>query len=195
MKKITKIMVIFTLALFMLFHVNVKAEEKSYAAGDIERIYITSEQNINSLSKNSYVAAEVAVVLKDGTVQLSDLNAQVKLRGNSTSKAEKKPLKIKLSSKQSLLGMDKGKKWNLLANAFDKTLIRNKLCLDLGEKMGLAYLSQSRFVDVYYNDELMGNYLITEPVEAGTGKVEIEENGSDFMIELERERYESDVTY
>ncbi len=85
----------------------------------------------------------------------------------------------------------------MLANAFDKTLIRNKLGFDLATDMGLNYISQSEFVDVYYNGVLLGNYLITEPVETGAGRVDITEDDTttDFMIEIERERFENDVTY
>ena len=181
------------IAFIMLCGMSVMAQD--YEADDIDRIYITCDKEMNHLTKAVYESAAIEVVKKDGTVDVSDNQAFVKLRGNSTLKAEKKPVKIKFSSKVSVLGMDKGKKWNVLANAFDKTLMRNALCLELGTKMGLNYISQTGFVDLYYNNQLIGNYLITEPVEAGTGKVEIDESGNDFLIELERERYESDVTY
>lgn len=183
----------FVIAFVMFCGMSVMAQD--YETGDIDRIYITCDKEMNNLTKAVYESAVIEVVRKDGKIDVSDHQAFVKLRGNSTLKAEKKPVKIKFSSKVSVLGMDKGKKWNVLANAFDKTLMRNALCLELGTKMGLNYISQTRFVDLYYNNQLIGNYLITEPVEAGTGKVEIDESGNDFLIELERERYESDVTY
>lgn len=172
---------------------QVKAQE--YETADIERMYINCETDINALTKEDYVSAEITVVNKDGSVDMQDLEGQVKLRGNSTSKAEKKPVNIKLSSKQSILGMEKGKKWCILANAFDKSLIRNALCFDLANKMGLKYISQSRFVDLYYNDKYIGSYLIAEPVDPGSNLVDIEEEGDDFMLEIERERKEEGVTY
>ncbi len=178
----------------VLFSVIAKAENL-YEKGDIDRVYITCDTEIGQLTKEDYVTAKVDIVKADGTVDVSDDAAQVKLRGNSTSKAAKKPLKFKFSSKISFLGMDKGKKWNVLANAFDKTLIRNALCFELGDKMGLSYICQGRFVDLYYNGKLCGSYYVTEPVETGTGRVEINEEEKDFMIELERERFESDVQY
>ncbi|MBP5773079.1 MAG: CotH kinase family protein [Eubacterium sp.] len=172
--------------------VNVSA----YEGSDIDRIYITSDTALRNLQKE-YVPATLEVVDKDGTVVKTDASSNVKLRGNSTSKAEKKPFKIKFNKKYSLFGMDEGKGWNVLANAFDKTLIRNKLGFDLATAMGVPYVSQSHFCDVFYNGVLQGNYLVTEPVEAGANKVDIgeDEETSDFLIEIERERYESDVTY
>lgn len=183
-----------TIAMSLMVIANVKAETV-YEEWDIERVYIECNTAINELTKAEYTDAKISVVLKDGTVQIEDTKGKVKLRGNSTSKADKKPVNIKFSSKQSVLGMDAGKKWCILANAFDKTLIRNSLCFDLGNKMGLSYISQSKFIDLFYNGELMGSYLITEPVDPGTNLVDIEEEGEDFMIEIERERYEEDVTY
>ena len=91
----------------ILFNGTVKAETY-YSPSDIEGIYITSDTSMNTLQKE-YVPAKIEVVKKDGTVEISDDAGQVKLRGNSTSKAKKKPFKIKFSSKQSVLGMDKEK--------------------------------------------------------------------------------------
>ena len=167
-----------------------------YKWSDIERIYINSDTELKDMTK-TYVIASVDFVNKIGTVEGWDNYASVKIRGNSTAKAEKKPFSIKLNSAQSVFGMEEGKKWNLLANAFDKTLMRNKLCFDLATDMGLKYISQSKYCDVYFNKEYLGNYLVTEPVEAGKNKVDIAtgSDAKDFLIELERERNEDDVTY
>ncbi len=173
--------------------VQIKAQE--YGTSDIERMYINCATDIQELTKEEYIDAQITVVNKDGSIDMQDLEGKVKLRGNSTSKAEKKPVNIKLSSKQSILGMDAGKKWCILANAFDKSLIRNALAFDLANKMGLNYISQQRFVDLYYNDKYIGSYLISEPVDPGSNLVDIEEEGDDFMLEVERERWEDDVTY
>lgn len=192
--KLKRLVPLLMMLMSFMFIANVKAETV-YEEWDVERVYIECDTAINSLTKAEYSDAKISVVLKDGTVQIEDTEGKVKLRGNSTSKAEKKPVNIKFSSKQSVLGMDEGKKWCILANAFEKTLLRNSLCFDLGNKMGLSYISQSKFIDLFYNGELMGSYLITEPVDPGANLVDIEEEGDDFMIEIERERYEEEITY
>lgn len=194
LRRLATAVAMMVMAICFMFVADVKAETE-YGTSDIERVYIECDTAINDLTKADYVSAKIVVVNKDGSVDLEDAEGKVKLRGNSTSKAEKKPVNIKLSSKQSVLGMDKGKKWCILANAFDKSLIRNKLCFDLADKLGLNYISQSRFIDLYFNNELMGSYLITEPVDPGSNLVDIEEEGDDFMLEIERERYEEEVTY
>ena len=101
------------IAFIMLCGMSVMAQD--YEADDIDRIYITCDKEMNHLTKAVYESAAIEVVKKDGTVDVSDNQAFVKLRGNSTLKAEKKPVKIKFSSKVSVLGMDKGKKWNVLS--------------------------------------------------------------------------------
>lgn len=125
---------------------------------------------------------------KGGTYKdITDGECNIKVRGNTTAGAAKKPWNIKLSGKKSVLGMDKGKKWCLLANSFDKSLMRNSLVYDLGLQNGVTYSSQSRFVDVYINGTYNGNYLMTEPVEAKTGRVEIDAYNStnnDILLEL-----------
>lgn len=191
--KIFTSVIVVALCLILGGAVQAKAEE--YGTSDIERMYINCDIGINDLTKDDYVDAQITVVNKDGSIDMQDLEGEVKLRGNSTSKAAKRPVNIKLSSKQSILGMEKGKKWCILANAFDKTLIRNALCFDLADKMGLKYISQRRYIDLYYNNSYLGSYLITEPVDPGSNLVDIEEEGDDFMLELERERWEEGVTY
>ena len=72
-------------------------------------------------------------------------------RGHTTWMENKKPYKFKLDKKADLLGMGKNKHWTLLANAFDETLLRNKLTYYMGEQLGLAYTPKSMAVDVVMN--------------------------------------------
>jgi len=53
----------------------------------------------------------------------------------------------------------KAKKWSLLANAKDSSLLRNKLGYDMAKELGIGL--DSRFVDVWMNGEYIGNYLMT----------------------------------
>lgn len=97
----------------------------------------------------------------------------VKGRGNSTWNADKKPYNIKFDKKTDVLGMGKAKKWSLLANHFDASLLRNSVALDLAEAFGLPFTPEYRMVDLYANGEYQGNYLIAESVEIGETRVAI----------------------
>ena len=172
---------------------SIKVEAKG-TAGDIPQIYISTHgKNVDGTylsKKDDFLAnANVAVIDNTGTYKdIIDAASDIKVRGNSTAGAEKKPWNFKLSKKQSVLGMDSSKKWSLLANAFDKSLLRNSLVMQLAAKMGLAYTSSCRFVDVYLNGEYKGNYVVIESVETGTGRVEIDANNvasNDILLELD----------
>lgn len=165
---------------------NVGDQEGTFT--DVPQVYIYTDK---SISKDYHANPDVTVSIVDkkgGTYKdITDGECNIKVRGNSTAGAAKKPWNIKLSGKKSVLGMDKGKKWCLLANSFDKSLMRNSLVYDLGLQNGVTYSSQSRFVDVYINGTYNGNYLMTEPVEAKTGRVEIDAYNStnnDILLEL-----------
>ncbi len=127
---------------------------------DIPQIYIsTGGRDISGtyFAKQPGGKANVGITIADNTgnnKDVVDFASDIKIRGNSTAGAEKKPYNFKLSKKQELLGMKgKAKKWSLLANAFDKALIRNALVMQLATTMGLDYTSECRFVDIYISME------------------------------------------
>ncbi|MBQ6420997.1 MAG: CotH kinase family protein [Clostridia bacterium] len=98
----------------------------------------------------------------------------VKGRGNSTwKKSEKKPYNIKLSEKAGLLGMAEAKKWCLLANALDPTLLHNAVMLRFAQETDLPYTVDFRYVDLYVNGEYRGNYMLCEKIELGSARIAI----------------------
>ena len=103
----------------------------------------------------------------------SDSDCELKGRGNATWELDKKAYQIKLGKKQSILGMGKDKTWIILANHGDRSLIRNKLAYDFAKEMNMEFALDSEFVDVYFNGEYRGNYLLTEKVEVGKERVDI----------------------
>lgn len=165
---------------------------------EIAQIYIQTDKNISS-EYHEDADVTVTVIDKDGgsSKDLIDSGCNIKIRGNTTAGAPKKPWNIKLSKKQSILGMDTAKKWCLLANAFDKSLMRNSLVHDLANDIGIPYSCENRFVEVYLNGKFNGNYLITEAVEAKKGRVDIDAynaESNDILLELGT-RNEPDVDH
>lgn len=126
-----------------------------------------------------------------------DTKCNIKVRGNTTASQPKKPWNIKFSGKTSVLGLPKGKKWNLLANAMDKSLMRDTLSYNFGLENGVRYTSQSRYVDVYLNGDYKGNYQLCEPVEAKSNRVETDAynaENNDILLEVGT-RNEPDVDH
>ncbi len=100
---------------------------------------------------------------------------EIKGRGNSTWQMEKKPYNIKLDKKVDLFGMGKTKKWSLIANHGDASLIRNVLAYEAAERAGMPYTPQFTPVDVYINNDYMGSYLLTTRVGIDGSSVDIED--------------------
>ncbi|MBQ8537824.1 MAG: CotH kinase family protein [Clostridia bacterium] len=69
--------------------------------------------------------------------------------------------------------MGKSKKWILLANYIDNSLLRNRIGFEVGLAVGMEATCQNEFVDLYLNHEYAGNYLLTEKVEIGDNRIEI----------------------
>lgn len=110
--------------------------------------------------------------------EYTDLDMQMRGRGNMTWRDDKKPYKIKLDKKTDLLGLGKderNKHWVLLANANDSTLMKDRLTGYVGDKMGLEYTPLGVPVDVVMNDKYLGSYLLMEHVRVGTGRIDIDE--------------------
>ena len=101
-------------------------------------------------------------------------DAEIKGRGNSTwTEYEKKGYQIKLSSKTSVLGMDKAKKWILLANSSDPSLIRTTLVYDIAKAMNMGYVTDERYVDLWIDGDYRGIYLIGEKVEIDKNRLNL----------------------
>ena len=111
---------------------------------------------------------------------------EIRGRGNGTWAAPKHAYQIKLEKKANLLKTDRpqeaNKTWILLANAFDPTLLRNRFVMDMALEMGMKETSRSESIDLYYDGEYRGNYLLCEKVEVKPGRVELEE--ADAILEL-----------
>jgi len=124
-----------------------------------------------------------------------DTNASIKIRGNSNSSADKKPYNIKFSSKVDVLGMGKNKKWCLLANCFDKTLLRNITVFDFSSTIGVPYTPGYHVVDVYVNSSFKGCFLITDAIEVSSSRVDIDIENNDFLLELDYNPQDEDCQY
>ena len=116
---------------------------------------------------------------------IADGDSQIKVRGHSTSSGEKIPYNIKFSEKTELLGLGRSKKWNLLANLYDRTQLRNMLALNFARDIGLDTTSQTRYAELYVNGEYRGLYQICEPVDVGATELDLDTAGNEFLLELE----------
>lgn len=102
--------------------------------------------------------------------------ATIRLRGNASKDFPKKPYRIKWDEKHRVLDSPaKAKKWTLINNYGDKTLMRNMLAFEMSRRVGLSYTPFCRAVDVMLNGEYKGCYQLCDQVEVHKNRVEIEE--------------------
>lgn len=130
------------------------------------------------------ISGSMALVDTEGGVSYAGDIKKLRGRGNTTwGKAHpKRPYQMNLADKADLLNVgEKSRKWILLADAMDKSLLHNRLAFDLGLEMGLSETSHSEHVDLYFDGEYRGTYLLCEKVEIGEGRVE--EQDYDKIIE------------
>ena len=102
------------------------ATEVDFTQLDMPIIFIdTNDQPI--YSKEDYVNVSIDILKEEGAYQMEDMNVSIRLRGNSTLNAPKKSYRLKFDKKQNMLnlGDDSGKSWNLIANYYDTSLLRN----------------------------------------------------------------------
>lgn len=117
----------------------------------------------------------------------------VRGRGNSTWLwYDKKPYRIKLDEKASILGLAEDKDWVLLANFRDPTCLMNTFVFELGHTMGLPYTNHTRLVEVTLNGDYIGLYQLTEQVEQGGNRVDVDDAGGVLIaLDVDDGPYES----
>ena len=144
-----------------------------------------------------YIDAKViaSLVEDDGEKSILGSQAEIKLRGNSSKEAVKKAYNVKFEEELSFLGMDPGKKWCLVSDPFDKSLLRPALGFAYAKAIGIEGTPEACLAKVYLNEEYMGVYTVTEPVECGAGRVEIDPGNGDFLLERNYDRVEEDKAY
>ncbi len=102
--------------------------------------------------------------------------AGVRLRGNSTQRMPKKPYAIKLDSKAEVLGMPKHKRWVLLANWLDRTMLRNDLAFYLAQQTG-RWAPRGKHVELVLNGVHVGNYFLCEQIKIDSNRLDIADVG------------------
>ena len=131
----------------------------------------------SSPDKSNKAKGNMLLQNADGSVVYNDALTQIKGRGNSTWQHDKKPYQIKLDKKTDLLqtGSDDNatKTWVLLANYSDPSMMRNTLIYNLGLELGMGFCTENSWVNLYYDGEYRGCYLLSEKVEVGSGRVDI----------------------
>ena len=144
---------------------------------------------------------QITVYNPDGTVDCATTDCGVRLRGNTSQVYPKKPFAIKLTEKKSMLGLPKHKRWVLLANWLDHSMIRNTVAFDIAQVIeyawrgngsigeGIPWNVHGQNVELVFieNGEAhhVGNYLLCEQIKIDENRLNIAdpdgaETGTDY---------------
>lgn len=157
-------------------------------------IVINTPDNEPIISKNDYITGATVVIR--GTDNIPDFQGEMKIkgRGNSTWEAPKKPYKMKFDKKQSLMGEPKDKEWVLLANYFDKSMIRSEISYWMATQYGqFDYVPNFHFVDMILNGKYNGTYQLGDQLKIAENRVNVGEDG--FLLEIDGKADPTDITF
>ena len=144
---------------------------------------------------------QITIYKADGTIDC-EVEGGVRLRGNTSQVYPKKPFAMKFNSKKSVLGMPAHKRWVLLANWLDHSMIRNAVAFDIAQVMEYAWRENNSIepgipwnvhgqsvelvvVDKDGDAHHVGNYFLCEQIKIDENRLNITspdgaETGSDY---------------
>ena len=150
---------------------------------NLPTVVIHTKDNIEPYDKVNEIDCFISIISDNGQTLLAD-SAQIRLRGNASMGFPKKPYRIKFAHKHKVLGAPaSAKKWTLINNYGDKTLMRNQLAFELSRRFGMPYTPFCAYVDVIVNGDYKGCYQLCDQIEMKKGRVDIEEGG--YLIEAD----------
>lgn len=147
------------------------------AAAELPQMNVYTDTGIDEVTREEWTEARFE--LKPGTKQFASGGftgrGKLKGRGNSSWKFPKKPYSILLDEKHSLLDIPATRKYALIANYQDPSLMRNFITYKAFAALkGISYVPKCEFVELYINGEYNGIYLLVERIDVEKTKIDIE---------------------
>ena len=137
-------------------------------------INVDGNMAVTSKEKADYRGCTIKIE-SDTAVWNYEGRGRIRGRGNSTWEwYPKKPYRLKLDEKAEILGLAADKDWVLLANYRDPTHLMNTFVFEMGERLGIPFPNHSRYVELTINGDYKGLYQLTEQVEQGKSRVNID---------------------
>ena len=141
-------------------------------------------------SKENRETGKYLLLNADGKLENAGLIRNIHGRGNNAwVEYEKKSYQVTLEEKASLLSMPQSRKWLLISNAPDDTLMRNKTAYTISEDLGFEFTPKMEYTEVYANGNYLGLYCLTEKVEIDKERVDIRD------LEKEMEKLNNNIDF
>ncbi|MBQ3691148.1 MAG: CotH kinase family protein [Bacteroidales bacterium] len=163
---------------------SITSDVVAVAYTGLATLYINTIIPTNDITKEEYVFGDIKLIYESGeevsytfkTEKNGEKKEGIKGRGNSSWTDPKKGYNIKFDKKQSFFNLPSSKKWCIVSNYEDKTLLRNKFASLLGNEIFNSEWNPTFInIDVVMNGEYMGNYTFMEKNNIGDGRIDIQD--------------------
>lgn len=136
-------------------------------------VYINTPGKKGVNSKDVWVElATIEIKGEANKTLFQEDSLKIRGRGNSTWWYDKKPYYFKLDHKADLLGTGPSKKWVLLANWMDRTILRNEVAFEAARRTSIDWTPSGRFVELYLDNRFLGVYWMGEKIEVEKTRIQ-----------------------
>ena len=157
-------------------------DSKFYQITNLPTVSIHTYSGSDPSSKTTEVEANLTITYDDGA-RIQEYPITARGRGNASWGFPKKPWRIKFNDGKShhmlkdspLESPAKAKKWTLINNYGDKTLMRNILAFEISRRLNMPYTVYCQPVDVIMNGEYKGCYQLCDQISIDPNRVPIVE--------------------
>lgn len=143
-------------------------------------VYINSSTGMRPIgsditSKEEWKPATIRIDGNGVWDDLPETAMSLRGRGNITWGWDKKPFNMKFEKRTSMLGMPEHKRWVMLANYCDRTMVRNSTAFYASGLTSLKWAPRSQYVELFYNGDYTGTYQLAEQVRVDENRVNVYE--------------------
>ena len=150
------------------------ATDHSTGAYRVPTIYLTTDDGNRITSKYTYKSGKVRIDGAGVFPDLAETPMQIKGRGNSSwTSSGKAPYHMKFETALKVLGLKKGKHWNLIANAQNLSMTCNAVAMKMAQLVETAGFNHEIPVELYLNGEYRGSYNLTEKVGLSNNSIDL----------------------
>ena len=162
------------------------ATDHSNSSYKVPSVYVTTNDGTSITSKHYYWDGKIRI---DGAGVFPDLpetDMQIKGRGNSSwTSSGKAPYHFKFETATKVLGLKKGKHWNLIANAQSHSMTSNAVAMKMAQLVETAGFNHEIPVELYVNGEYRGSYNLTEKIGLSNNSVDLDDETNAVLLELD----------
>lgn len=168
---------------------SISHSPEEYCSGTLPVMYIVTDSLKPVVSKDYYLTGTYYLdangfegVEPIGTAE-EPLPLSIKGRGNASWKLDKKPYKIKLDKKASLMGLPKSKQFALMAHYEDhKAFLKDESGFELSRRLGMSFTPRQEPIELVLNGDYAGIYFVTQNIKVDNDRVNIVEQADSDTV-------------